>query len=78
MRRNTLEIIMGFVVIAAALAFTALIYQAADLRGAKGYQVSADFGTTGGLVVGDDVRLSGIKVGRIISESLTRLPIQPA
>lgn len=70
MRRSTLEIVMGLVVLAGAAAFTVLVYQAADLKTVNGYKISADFGTTGGLVVGDDVRLSGIKVGRIVSQSL--------
>ena len=46
------------------------MYQAADLNTSNGYAIGADFGSTGGLVVGDDVRLSGIKVGRIVSQSL--------
>ncbi len=61
---------MGLVVIAGALAFTGLVYRAADLQSSDGYMIAADFGTTGGLVVGDDVRLSGIKIGRIVSQSL--------
>ena len=60
MRRSTLEIVMGLVVLAGAIAFTALVYQAADLKTTDGYKISADFGTTGGLDVGDDVRQSGI------------------
>jgi phospholipid/cholesterol/gamma-HCH transport system substrate-binding protein len=70
MRRSTLEIVMGLVVLAGAIGFTFLVYQVADLKTANGYEIGADFGTTGGLVVGDDVRLSGIKVGRIVSQSL--------
>ena len=70
MRRSTLEIVMGLVVLAGAAGFTGMLYQAADLNTSHGYAIGADFGTTGGLVVGDDVRLSGIKVGRIVSQSL--------
>ena len=70
MRRNTLEIIMGMVVLGAAGFFMLLVYQAADITSSDGYQIKAEFGTTGGLTVGDDVRLSGIKVGRITSQSL--------
>lgn len=70
MRRNTLEILMGMVVLGAAGFFMLLVYQAADITSSDGYQIKAEFGTTGGLTVGDDVRLSGIKVGRITSQSL--------
>lgn len=70
MRRNTLEILMGMVVLGAAGFFMLLVYQAADITSSDGYQIKAEFGTTGGLTVGDDVRLSGIKIGRITSQSL--------
>ncbi len=70
MRRNTLEILMGIVVLLAASFFMVLVYQAADITASDGYKIKAEFGTTGGLTVGDDVRLSGIKVGRITDQSL--------
>ena len=73
MRHNTLEIIMGMIVLAAAIFFTVIIYQAADIRAGGGYLIKAEFGTTGGLTVGDDVRLSGIKIGRISGQSLDPL-----
>ena len=70
MRHNTLEIIMGMVVLVAAAFFVVIVYQAADIRAAGGYQIKAEFGTKGGLTVGDDVRLSGIKIGRITDQTL--------
>ena len=70
MQRNTLEIIMGAIVLLAAAGFVSLAYEAADLKGANGYEIVAEFGSTGGLSVGDDVRISGIKVGRITDQSL--------
>jgi len=70
MKHNTLEIIMGMVVLVAAVFFVVIVYQAADIRAAGGYQIKAEFGTTGGLTVGDDVRLSGIKIGRISGQTL--------
>ena len=70
MRRNTLEILMGMVVLGAAGFFMVLVYQAADITSSTGYEIQAEFGTTGGLTVGDDVRLSGIKVGRITEQWL--------
>lgn len=70
MRHNTLEIIMGMVVLVAAAFFVVIVYQAADIRAAGGYQIKAEFGNTGGLTVGDDVRLSGIKIGRITDQTL--------
>ena len=70
MQRNTLEIIMGAIVLLAAVGFVSLAYEAADLKGANGYEIVAEFGSTGGLSAGDDVRISGIKVGRIIRQEL--------
>ena len=70
MQRNMLEIVMGAVVLVAAAGFILLAYEAADMKGAGGYQITAEFGSTGGLSVGDDVRISGIKVGQVIGQQL--------
>jgi phospholipid/cholesterol/gamma-HCH transport system substrate-binding protein len=70
MQRNTLEMIMGAVVLLAAAGFVSLAYEAADIQGTNGYEIQAEFGTTGGLSVGDDVRISGIKIGRITAQAL--------
>jgi phospholipid/cholesterol/gamma-HCH transport system substrate-binding protein len=70
MQRNTLEIVMGAIVLLAAVGFVSLAYEAADVKGADGYEISAEFGSTGGLSKGDDVRISGIKVGRIVRQDL--------
>ena len=70
MRRNTLETIMVRFVFLAAIGFLMLAYDAADLKGNDGYQIAAEFGSTGGLSIGDDVLVSGIKVGRITAQQL--------
>jgi phospholipid/cholesterol/gamma-HCH transport system substrate-binding protein len=70
MQRNMLEIVMGAVVLVAAAGFILLAYEAADMKGAGGYQIVAEFGSTGGLSVGDDVRISGIKVGQVTGQQL--------
>ena len=57
MQRNTLEIVMGAVVLLAAIVFVSLAYEAANLRGGNSYEVAAEFGSTGGLSAGDDVRI---------------------
>lgn len=73
MQRNTLETVMGAIVLLAAAGFVTLAYEAADIKGDGGYEIIAEFGSTGGLSVGDDVRISGIKVGRITQQSLDPL-----
>lgn len=70
LKRSMLEIVMGLVVLAGAVIFAGLVYQASDIKSADGYLLHAEFGTTGGLSVGDEVRLSGIKVGQIVGQSL--------
>ena len=77
MHRNTLETVMGAIVLLAAAGFVALAYEAADVKGSGGYEIAAEFGSTGGLSVGDDVRISGIKVGRSRRNSLIPLPMLP-
>ncbi len=73
MKSNTIEIIMGAVVLLGAIFFLTLVYKAADLNTSDGYIIKAEFGNTGGLKIGDDVRVSGIKVGRVIAQSLNPL-----
>ena len=70
MHRNTLETVMGAIVLLAAAGFVVLAYEAADVKGSGGYEIAAEFGSTGGLSVGDDVRISGIKVGQITAQQL--------
>ena len=70
LKRSTLEIVMGLVVLVGAGIFAVMVYQASDIQSADGYLLHAEFGTTGGLSVGDEVRLSGIKVGQIVGQSL--------
>ena len=70
MHRNTLETVMGAIVLLAAVGFVALAYEAADVKGNGGYEIVAEFGSTGGQSVGDDVRISGIKVGQITAQQL--------
>ena len=70
MQRNMLEAVMGAIVLLTAVAFVSLAYEAANIRKNDGYELEAEFGATGGLSVGDDVRISGIKVGRISRQEL--------
>ena len=70
MQRNMLETVMGAIVLLTAVAFVSLAYEAANIRGTDGYELEAEFGATGGLSIGDDVRISGIKVGRISRQEL--------
>lgn len=66
MNRNFVETLLGAVVLVIAVFF--LIYSAriGDVgKGSDGYLVYAEFTDIGGLSVGDDVKISGVKVGTI-------------
>lgn len=70
MRRNVLETVMGVVVVCVALMFLYLAYTTSQIRSVPGYEVSAAFSKLGGLPVGSDVRISGIKVGTVARRRL--------
>lgn len=70
MNRGLIETLMGAVVLLVAGVFIVLAYGATDIGGGDGYQLKADFNRATGVNVGSDVRLSGIKVGRVAALSL--------
>lgn len=70
MGRNLIETIMGAVVLAVAVFFLTFAYSHADLKEVKGYGISAQFTSVGGLETGSDVRINGIKVGTVAGLSL--------
>jgi phospholipid/cholesterol/gamma-HCH transport system substrate-binding protein len=70
MKRSVVETILGAVVLFGAGVFLFYSYTAANVKKVTGYQISADFSGIGGLAVGDDVQISGVKVGSIASVTL--------
>lgn len=70
MRRNLIETVMGAVVLLVAALFVYFAYTTAQVYSAPGYQIAASFGKVGGLAVGSDVRISGVKVGTVTSRAL--------
>jgi phospholipid/cholesterol/gamma-HCH transport system substrate-binding protein len=70
MRRNLIETVMGAVVLLVAALFVYFAYHTAQVRSAPGYPITASFGKVGGLSVGNDVRISGIKVGSVAARAL--------
>ena len=70
MRRNLIETVMGAVVLLVAGLFLWLAYTTANLSTPAGYTVTAAFGQAGGITVGGDVRISGIKVGSVTGREL--------
>ncbi|HZB93109.1 MAG TPA: outer membrane lipid asymmetry maintenance protein MlaD [Stellaceae bacterium] len=70
MSRNAVETVMGAVVLVVAAVFLFFAYTTSQVRAISGYDITADFDRVGGLRDGGDVRISGIKVGSIISQTL--------
>lgn len=70
MMRNTIETVMGAVVLLVAGVFLWLAYSVTDIRSPDGIEVTAEFGAIGSLNIGDDVRISGIKVGKVTGTQL--------
>ena len=70
MRRSVIETIMGAVVLVVAALFLFFAYTTSNVRATGGYQLVARFNRVDGLANGSDVRLSGIKIGSVISQQL--------
>lgn len=72
MKQNIIETILGAVVILVAGFFLVFAYQTADLNSVDGYTVYAEFDNSDGLLVGTDVRISGVNIGSISAISLNK------
>lgn len=70
MRQNILETFMGTIVLIFAIALLTFAYTSSKSSITKGYPVTAKFDRIDGLVVGSDVKMSGIKVGAISKVTL--------
>ena len=71
MSHNTTEVLVGGVVLAAAIGFAVYAGQAAGLsRGGESYALNASFRSIEGVNVGTDVRLAGVKIGTVTALDL--------
>ena len=64
MRYSLIEILLGAIVLLTAIGFLTLGMQSINNQ-KDGYNISLIFGSTAGLKNGDDVKISGISVGKI-------------
>jgi phospholipid/cholesterol/gamma-HCH transport system substrate-binding protein len=69
-RRNVAELLTGAVVIAIAVGFLAYAVAGTGRASASGYELNARFDRIDGLAIGADVRLAGVKVGRVVGERI--------
>jgi phospholipid/cholesterol/gamma-HCH transport system substrate-binding protein len=86
MTGNVIETVMGGVVLVVAALFLFFAYTTSQVRAVQGYQLTAQFDSVSGIHDGSDVRIAGVKVGSIVSETLdpktfladVRMSIDPA
>jgi phospholipid/cholesterol/gamma-HCH transport system substrate-binding protein len=86
MTGNVIETVMGAVVLIVAALFLFFAYTTSQVRAVQGYEVTAQFERVGSLRDGSDVRIAGVKVGSVVSETLdprtflanVRMSIDPA
>jgi phospholipid/cholesterol/gamma-HCH transport system substrate-binding protein len=71
MKRSVIETLLGAVVLFGALYFLVFSYQTGNVSTPEGFNVYADFAGIGGLKSGDDVQISGVKVGKVASVELS-------
>jgi phospholipid/cholesterol/gamma-HCH transport system substrate-binding protein len=86
MTGNMIETVMGAVVLVVAALFLFFAYSTSQVRAVQGYEVTAQFDSVTGIRDGSDVRIAGVKVGTVTSETLdpktfladVRMSIDPA
>src|SRR3954447_20499918 len=86
MTENVIETVMGALVLVVAAVFLFFAYTTSQVRAVQGYQVTAQFERVGALRDGGDVRIAGVKIGSVVSETLdpktflatVRMSIDPA
>lgn len=67
MRSNSIEAILGAIVLATAGFFLYFAYNSSQRSQVNGYNLFAKFEKVDGIIAGSDVKLSGVKVGNVKS-----------
>ena len=70
MSRNAVETVMGAVVLVVAAVFLYFAYTTSQVQASGGYDLIARFDRVDGIRAGTDVRISGVKVGTVVSQRL--------
>lgn len=70
MARRIPELITGFAIIIVAALFLFYALRSAGQISTSGYTLRAQFGSIGGLTVGSNVKIGGVVIGHVASETL--------
>jgi len=68
--KTTVETLVGTLVVLIAAGFLAYAYTVGEVKAVTGYTLTANFDRIDGISVGTDVRISGIKIGSVVEQSL--------
>jgi len=69
-KRSAADLVAGLIVLAAACGFLAYAAVNTGRGGASGTQLSARFDNVGTITAGSDVRIGGVKVGRVVDATI--------
>ena len=72
MKKNPIETILGFFVLAFTCLFLFFAFSRIDTKEISGYTIVANFSKVGGLENGADVRIAGLKVGSVLKTELNQ------
>ena len=67
---HTFETVVGLLVLAVSIWFFQYVYTRSSWQGVDGYTLVAKFDLADGLTEGTDVKISGIRVGKVASTSV--------
>ena len=70
MKSNTFEAIVGAFVIIISVVFLFFGFSTMKIQNSDSYNVSALFNRIDGIKIGSDIRMSGIKIGAVVSQEL--------
>ena len=72
MSKNAVETLVGAIVLFVAGIFLYLAYKTTDISSndSRSYNIHAEFDRADGLILGSDVKLGGIRIGKVVGLSL--------
>ncbi len=70
MNRSVIETLIGGVVLLVAAGFVFLAFQSGTVQSGSGYPLTAEFDNASGLAPGAEVRMSGVKIGIVKTQTL--------
>ena len=70
MKNNLFEVVVGTFVLAAAIYFFFFSFSKSGISTSTTYQVSAKFDNIDGIGTGADIKISGVKIGSVATETI--------